>query len=213
MKNEVKFGMDPANNIAFNMDGLMLLDVTNTIKTHMNKVQLATYARAVEKVSMGKKLNVRDLDVLDKVDDITMKYHGMCLKDSLVTKARIKSCKRYGRQFLDRDGSIQHMEMMVGSDMPERQWAFKEVIVDKFIEAVGIDCSKKFSEAVFKVHAGVQLTNEDLKTFAKFDNAADEILDWTIVDPKVMAAIQEACNRFGVTFAELRSSLLSVHAH
>lgn len=119
MKYNLNFEMVPASKIALNMDGIMLVDVTHTIESHMNKMQLATYARAIEKVSMRKKLNLRDLDVLDQVDGITMKHHGICLKDSLVTKARIKGCKRYGRKFIDQDGLIEHMNMMLGTDMSE----------------------------------------------------------------------------------------------
>ena len=213
MKNKVTFEMVPANKIALNMDGLMLLDVTHTIEAHMNKVQLATYARAVEKVSMGKKLNVRDLDVLDQVDEITMKYHGMCLKDSLVTKARIKGCKRYGREFFDRDGLIQHMELMVNAELPEYKFTCESYIADRFIKVVGYECAENFWQAIRKAYADIQLSKTDLVTFAKMENAADEIMGWAIVDVRVCAAIEKACKYFGVDFAELRRSVLPVHAH
>ena len=42
-----------------------------------------------------------------------MREHGMCLKDSAVTKARLKACRRYGINFIDRDGLVDHMKLFL----------------------------------------------------------------------------------------------------
>ncbi len=52
--------------------------------------------------------------MLDRIDQLTMDVHGICLKDSKVTKARMKAAKRYGMQFIDRDGLVDHMNMALG---------------------------------------------------------------------------------------------------
>ena len=213
MKNKMNHEIVHASQISLSVDGPMLIDVTNTIEAQLNKPQLASYSRAVEKVCMGKKLNVGDLDVFDLVDDVTMACHGLCLKDSLVTKARIKACKRYGRDFVDRDGLIQHMELMVNAELPEYKFTCESYIADRFIKVVGYECAENFWQAIRKAYADIQLSKTDLVTFAKMENAADEIMGGAIVDVRVCAAIEKACKYFGVDFAELRRSVLPVHAH
>jgi hypothetical protein len=71
--------------------------------------------QAIGKVQAKQKLNINDVKVFDKIDAITMNAHGFCLKDSLLTKARIKACKRYGMRFNDRDGLEAHMNAMLYS--------------------------------------------------------------------------------------------------
>ena len=112
MKNVIKFDFVPADKINVSMDGTKLVDVHRTIATSLNKKEMAAYSRCIQKVSSGQKLNADDAKLLDKIDEITFSHYGLCLKDSKVTKARIKACKRYGVSFKDRDGLEDHMNSM-----------------------------------------------------------------------------------------------------
>ena len=114
MRNTVKFGMVSADKIMLSGTGIRLLDVHSTIEEGLSQAELALYTKAINKVSQGEKLNRKDLKVLDRIDQLTMDVHGICLKDSKVTKARMKAAKRYGMQFIDRDGLVEHMNMALG---------------------------------------------------------------------------------------------------
>ena len=76
-------------------------------------------------------------------------------------------------------------------------------VVEQFKNTVGEDVAVTFMRAVKKINAHLQLDLHDLQTFAAIEQAAQEIMGWTIVDPDTMAAIQEACIRLGVGFDEL----------
>ena len=114
MKNLLKFGMVSADKIMLSGTGIRLLDVSSTIKEGLSQEELAFYTKAINKINQGIKLNRKDLKVLDRIDQLTMDVHGLCLKDSKVTKARMKAAKRYGMQFIDRDGLVDHMNMALG---------------------------------------------------------------------------------------------------
>lgn len=203
MKQAMKFDMVPASKIMLSPGGVSLLEVNRTISEILNETELATHSRAINKVMEGKKLNARDLKVLDKIDEITMKAHGMCLKDSLVTKARIKACKRYGVEFIDRDGLIDHMDMMLGTSKSVDELKFSDEIVDMFIQALGLGVAEKFSEAVLHAYADVQLGIEELVALAKVKRFSEETLQLTITGKKVLKAIEEACSHLGVNFETL----------
>jgi uncharacterized protein YxjI len=94
--------------------GKNLLDISTTIADLLDARETNIYTRAIFKVGNKETLNRDDLKVLDKIDALTYEMHGMCLKDSMVTKARIKACKKYGMQFTDRDGLEMHMKMITG---------------------------------------------------------------------------------------------------
>ena len=108
----VQLAMVPASKLFFN-DNLSALDATRTISKNLDKRELTIYMHAIGKVHAQQKLNKNDVKVLDKIDAITMNAHGFCLKDSKVTQARIKACKRYGIRFNDRDGLEAHMNAMI----------------------------------------------------------------------------------------------------
>ena len=82
MRNTVKFGMVSADKIMLSSTGIGLLDVHETIKEGLSQEDLELYTRAINKVSQGVKLNRKDLKVLDRIDQLTMDVHGICLKDS-----------------------------------------------------------------------------------------------------------------------------------
>lgn len=110
----VQFAMVPADNIFYTAN-VSALDATRTISKNLDKRELTIYMHAMGKVQTKQKLNKNDVKVLDKIDAITMNAHGFCLKDSKVTQARIKACKRYGIRFNDRDGLEAHMNAMLYS--------------------------------------------------------------------------------------------------
>ena len=94
MKNTVKFGMISADKIMLSGSGIALLDVQRTIKEELSQAELALYTKAINKINQREKLNRNDLRVLERIDQLTMEVHGLCLKDSQVTKARMKAAKR-----------------------------------------------------------------------------------------------------------------------
>ena len=75
--------------------GMNMFEVTQTFTNRLDKCELMRYINAVEKVAIKEVLNKKDLELFDKIDAITYEHCGMCLKDSQVTKARIKACKKY----------------------------------------------------------------------------------------------------------------------
>ena len=95
--------------------GVCLARVFETIKRKLNDAELKAYANAVTNAEANKRLGRADLKILDRIDAITIAEHGMCLKDSVVTKARIKACKRLGLRFVDRGGLVKHMQAMFAS--------------------------------------------------------------------------------------------------
>lgn len=109
-----KFEMVPAERIFDLHSKVRLIDVAKTIQTNLTEDELKTYDSAIFKVSVGEKMSRSDAIIFNKIDAITMQEHGMCLKDSKVTKARLKACRRYGIKFIDRDGLIDHMKLMLG---------------------------------------------------------------------------------------------------
>jgi hypothetical protein len=110
----MQFSLDESNirNIIDGLTGQSLLDVKTTINNSLNRSEHQTYSSALEKILSKKTLNRKDLKVLDKIDALTYEKHGMCLKDSKVTSARIKACKKYSMKFIDRDGLQEHMNFM-----------------------------------------------------------------------------------------------------
>lgn len=104
------FGFVSLKKLVVSSNGLGVLEVNETIAKGLNKQDYERYGNAVQKVVSKEKLGRADLAVLDKVDELTMQKHSICLKDSKVTKARIKGCKRFGIEFIDRDGLVEHMQ-------------------------------------------------------------------------------------------------------
>ena len=87
------------------------------INQSMNLGAYVDYAHALMQIQQGLPLQESDLELFDHVDKVTMKHFGICLKDSKVTRARVEACKRYGVQFKDQDGLIEHMNAAESKDM------------------------------------------------------------------------------------------------
>lgn len=111
---QFKFEMVPVNKINDIFSGVNLGDVTATLHKQLTTHELQAYYSACMKVTLKEKLSRGDAIIFNKIDAITMREHGMCLKDSAVTKARLIACKRFGIKFTDRDNLIDHMKMMLG---------------------------------------------------------------------------------------------------
>lgn len=109
-----KTEMVPFSKIHDEFSGVRLLDAYEAILKNLTKQELILYTSACMKVSLREKLNRKDAILFNKIDEITKREVGMCLKDSKVTNARLKACRRYGIKFIDRDGLVDHMKMMLG---------------------------------------------------------------------------------------------------
>ena len=91
-----------------------LAKAASVIFDSLNKAEAEIYWKAMVKIRNKQNLNRRDLLTFDKIDAITFRDFGICLKDSVVTKARIKASKKYSIEFIDRDGLVEHMNRALG---------------------------------------------------------------------------------------------------
>ena len=112
---EMKLELVPFEKINDAFSGGSLFDAYKTMSVNLTKAELANYANSIIEVQSRQKLNLKDALLLDRIDQLTFENNGFCFKDSLVTKARIKACKRYGIKFNDRDGLVNHMNLMLGN--------------------------------------------------------------------------------------------------
>jgi len=201
MKNTVKFGMVSADKIMLSGTGIGLLDVQRTIKKELSTAELALYSKAINKINQGVKLNRKDLRVLDRIDQHTMDVHGLCLKDSQVTKARMKAAKRYGMKFIDRDGLIEHMNMALGL---VDECSEDEFDVDPIMECLEAnmcsDCIDKVHEASFKIANQIPLTEDDVWIMQEASSIVFEELGFSFDDSEIGNALIEACDRLGVKY-------------
>ena len=111
---EYKKEMVPLKEMLDAYSMVSISDVYETLIKMLGAAELQKYSISCLNVMMGKTLSRSETILLNKVDEITMREHGMCLKDSAVTKARLKACRRYGIKFIDRDNLIDHMKFMIG---------------------------------------------------------------------------------------------------
>ena len=201
MKNTVKFGMISADKIMLSDGGIGLLDVQRTIKKELSTAELALYSKAINKINQGVKLNRKDLRVLDRIDQLTMDVHGLCLKDSQVTKARMKAAKRYGIKFIDRDGLVDHMNMALGlvDECSEDESDFDPIM--ECLEAnMCSDCIDKVHEASFKIANQISLTKDDVWIMQEASSIVFEELGFSFDDSEIGNALIEACDRLGVKY-------------
>jgi hypothetical protein len=201
MKNTVKFGMVSADKIMLSESGIALLDVHSTIKEGLSQAELALYTKAINKINQGVKLNRKDLRVLDRIDQLTMDVHGLCLKDSQVTKARMKAAKRYGMQFIDRDGLVDHMNMALGltDECNEDESDFDQIM--ECLEAnMCSDCIDKVHHASFKIANQIPLTEDDVWIMQEASSIVFEELGFSFDGSEIGDALIEACDRLGVKY-------------
>lgn len=201
MRNTVKFGMVSADKIMLSSTGIGLLDVYSTIDDGLSKGELILYTKAIRKVNKGEKLNRRDLKVFDRIDQLTMDVHGICLKDSKVTKARIKAAKRYGMQFIDRDGLVDHMNMALGlTDECNEDESDFDPIMECLEANMCSDCMDKVHQAAFKIANQIALTEDDVWIMQEASSIVLEELGFSFDDTVIGEALIEACDRLGVKY-------------
>jgi hypothetical protein len=201
MRNTMKFGMVSADKIMLSGTGIGLLDVHSTIEEGLSREELALYTKAINKVSQGEKLNRKDLKVLDRIDQLTMDVHGICLKDSQVTKARMKAAKRYGMKFSDRDGLVDHMNMALGltDECNEDESDFDPIMA--CLEAnMCSDCIDKVHQASFRIANQIPLTEDDVWIMQEASSIVFEELGFSFDDSEIGNALIEACDRLGVKY-------------
>ena len=201
MKNTVKLGMVSADKIMLSGTGIGLLDVHSAIEEGLTREELALYTKAINKVSQGVKLNRKDLKVLDRIDQLTMDVHGICLKDSQATKARIKAAKRYGMKFIDRDGLVEHMNMALGiADQGDEGELVFDPITPCLEANMCSDCMNKVHEASFKIANDIPLTEDDIWIMQEASSIVFEELGYSFDDSKIGDALIEACDRLGIKY-------------
>lgn len=203
---QFKQAMVPVSSIFDAQSGVCFADTTATITSNLNKNQLERYGRAMMKVSTHKRLNRSDLAVLDRIDEITYQHHGMCLKDSQVTKARLKGCKRYRIEFVDRDGLVDHMNTMNSiHDGADYSQSYCESLVDLFQEKLGDDAPIKLRLIVRKIELKENFNLDDLIFLSKLEVFADKELGWTIINEEIKSAIEKASSSLGIYFKNLQT--------
>ncbi|MBU3615380.1 hypothetical protein ICN46_10805 [Polynucleobacter sp. Latsch14-2] len=185
--------------------GVCLADTSATILGCLNKSEIERYARAMHKVQQGQGLNRQDLVVLDKIDQVTFDHHGMCLKDSAVTKARIKACKKHGLKFIDRDGLEAHMNMFIPVvNKGNRREDYLEAIAFYFIEHMGEGFGEICMSMAYKLLNGQLLNLGDLKVLSEMEAIATEQLGFSILTDDLVSAIDLASKNCGVHFSNLQ---------
>ena len=189
------------------ISGVNLADVYATIMGKLNKREQVLYATAVQHAMQKVPLSRLELTMLDRVDEITMKEHNMCLKDSVITKARIKACKKFKINFNDRDGLVEHMRMFYKGDDTLQASALAEREVDVklgalIIERLGQKAAWALGIATAKVLNGGLLNYEEFKLIANVERLFNLELDATFFSKEVLAAISKAEKELGLDFAK-----------
>ena len=189
------------------ISGVNLADVYATIMSKLNKREQVLYATAVQHATQKVPLSRLDLTMLDRVDEITMKEHNMCLKDSVITKARIKACKKFKINFNDRDGLVEHMRMFYkGADTLQAS-ALAEHDVDTklaylLIDRLGEDAARATGLTSAKILNGELLNYEDFKLIASIEKVFNLELDATFFSEEILDAISKAEKELGLDFAK-----------
>lgn len=197
--------MVQANKLFDAYSGVRLIDTTKTVQVNLSKEELEGYGRAMMKINTRQNLNRRDLAVFDKIDQLTLKHHGMCLKDSMVTKARLKACKKYNIEFIDRDYLVDHMNQMLPSeDTSSNKTEYDEEIGNFFIQRLGYEGVYKLREVVEKLTRDEDLNLENLIFLSEMETVASEELDWTIINQELKTLIESSCKKLGIYFKNLQ---------
>uniref|UniRef100_UPI004048857E hypothetical protein n=1 Tax=Polynucleobacter sp. TaxID=2029855 RepID=UPI004048857E len=204
---EMKLEMVPVDKLTDAYSGVSMIDSAQTVLNGLSKSELDRYGKAMNKIERRQTLNIKDLNVLDKIDKLTFEAHGMCLKDSLVTKARIKACKKYGLKFIDRNGLVDHMNQVMSSSFNAKQ----EELSDEELKArIGCFIMDRLGENRFQdflntlersVSKGLDI--EDLQVLSEVEYFTCKELGFSIFNSAIQKAINEACIKYGFKFDEL----------
>jgi len=174
MKNTVKLGMISADKIMLSGSGIALLDVHSTIKEGLSQEELALYTKAINKVNQSEKLNRKDLKVLDRIDQLTMDVHGICLKDMNMALGLTDECNEDESDF---DPIMECLEANMCSD-----------------------CMNKVHHAAFKIANQIALTEDDVWIMQEASSILFEELGFSFDDSEIGDALIEACDRLGIKY-------------
>jgi len=202
---EMKLEMVPVDKFSDAYSGVSMIDSAQTVLNGLSKSELDRYGKAMNKIERRQILNIKDLNVLDKIDKLTFETHGMCLKDSLVTKARIKACKKYGLKFIDRNGLVDHMNQVMSSSFNTKQ----EELSDEELKArigcfimdrLGENRFQDFLDALGRSVTNSGLDIEDLRVLSEVEYFTCKELGFSIFNSDTQKAIDEASIKYGFKF-------------
>jgi len=211
LKMQVIEKMVPVGKLYDAGSGVRLADTSDTLMANLSKTEKERYGEAMVKIERQEKLNRKDLALFDKIDTLTFEHHGMCLKDSLVTKARIKACKKYGVQFIDRDGLIDHMDCMLGTQQSSNHMATNntsEMIAILLFSKLGKDRFCEIARAFSSIKSNVALTKADLEAIKEADQVLVTYLKSSMIHGQVLEAITVACDELGIEFDDLKTKTI-----
>lgn len=202
---EIKKVMVPTSSIFDAQSSVCFAETAEAIVSTLNKSEIERYGRAMLKVQQGQGLNRRDLVVLDKIDQVTFDQHGMCLKDSQVTKARLKACKKYGREFIDRDHLVDHMNFMLPDQVDEpSEISLYQALGEFMASRLGIDELYELYDLIGRVEDGGELTVTELELLSKFEEVVSKELGLSIASEGIKSAINKASKKVGIYFQNLQ---------
>lgn len=202
---EMKQVMVPVADIYVTDSGISLLDSARTLVENLSKAEINRYQYALSKIGKGITLNRKDLALFDKIDALTHKHHGMCLKDSKVTKARIKACNKFNKTFVDRDHLVDHMNIMLSeADEEQSEVEFYEAFGEFMASRLGADAMYELHDLIGRVNEGVDLSLSDLEILSKLEEIVFDELGWSIGCEDIKNAISKASKKLGVFFPNLQ---------
>jgi len=211
LKMQVIEKMVPVGKLYDAGSGVRLADTSDTLMANLSNAEKERYGKAIIKVDRQETLNRKDLTLFDKIDALTFEHHGMCLKDSLVTKARIKACKKYGVQFIDRDGLIDHMDCMLDAQQSNNRMATNsnaENMAILLLSKLGEDRFYGFAQAFSSIKNNVALTKADIEALKEADQVLVTYLKSSMIHGLVREAITEACDELGIEFDDLKTKTI-----
>jgi hypothetical protein len=205
---QVRQEMVPVTNIYDAYGCVSMFDLSQTIETNLFNPEKLRYSMAVMKISRGQILNRKDLSLFDKIDAVTFEHHGMCLKDSMVTRARLVACKKYKVNFIDRDSLVDHMNCVTPSfSKDEKKSKFYKELGQFFKEKLGDDTPYKLRKVVQKLEDRKDLDLADLNFLSEIELIASQEFNWTFINEELKAAIKKASKKLGVYFINLQKAI------
>lgn len=186
--------------------GASLVDVYQTISHHLTLEEKIRYTNLVQKAANHSSLNLKDLLLLDKIDAFTVKYHGLFLRDNVVTAARIRASKKLNIELNDVEKLRARFRLM---DYENEQRAIK--VENEFLGAFGLHiyqkigdiCIEDFYQAMYKINNSLELDIQDLETFSLLEKNSCGEENLCIHSEIVQSARRSASERLGVKFTNL----------
>ena len=205
---KMKLEMVPVERLVDPYSLVSMMDSTQTIINGLTQSELDRYGKAINKIEKNQTLNIKDLRVFDKIDALTYDKHGMCLKDSQVTKARIKACKKHRIQFIDRNGLIDHMNQMTGIQIDkdfnqELDDRLKEKLGYFILDRLGEKRFEEFIEVLAKFMTKENLDIEELRVLSEVEFLTCGELGFSIFPKHIQKIIDDSCVKYKFNFKTL----------